>query len=96
MDEDSERKKLRVSDSSTANYKLLTKVELMERLNDTQIEKQRTMRLTLWISHQIVSEGVKTSKQQHSTLRYIVKNAEPQFEKNSLRWLLSQTRNSKV
>ena len=47
MDEDSERKKLRVSDSSTANYKLLTKMELMERLNDTQIEKQRTMRLTL-------------------------------------------------
>ena len=48
------------------------------------------MRLTLWISHQIVSEGVKTSKQQHSTLRYIVKNKEPQFEKNSLRWLLWQ------
>ena len=32
MDKDSERKKRRVSDSSTANYKLLTKMEVMERL----------------------------------------------------------------
>ena len=55
MDEDSERKKLKVSDSSTANYRFLTKLELMERLNNTQKEKQksiqRAMRLTLSINN---------------------------------------------
>ena len=83
MDEDSERKKLRVSGSSPANCRFLTKVELMKRLNNTQKEKQksiqRAMRLTLSINSQIVSEGVKTSKKQHSTL------TEPEFEENSPR-----------
>ena len=94
MDQDSERKKLRASDSSTANYRFLTKVELMERLNNTQKEKQksiqRVMNLTLSINNQIINEGVKTSKEQHSTLRCTVENAEPEFEENSPRWLLWQ------
>ena len=45
------------------------------------------MRLTLSFNIQIVSEGVKTSKKQHSTLRCIVENAEPEFGENSPRWL---------
>ena len=89
MDEDSERKKLRVSGSSTVNSRFLTKVELMKRLSNTQKEKQksiqRAMRLTLSINNQIVCEGMKTSKKQHSTLRYIVENAEPEFQVNSPR-----------
>ena len=65
MDEDSERKKLRVV-TSTANYRFLTKGELKERLNNTQKDKQksiqRVMRLTLSVNNQIINEGVKETK----------------------------------
>ena len=76
LHEDSQRKKLRFCDSSTANYRFINKMELTKRLNNAQKEKQksiqRAMRLTLSSNNQTASEAAKTSKEQHCTLRCIV------------------------
>ena len=60
-------------------------MERLITLKEKQKSIQRAMRLTLSINNQIINEGVKTSKEQHSSLRCIVENSEPEFEKNSPR-----------
>ena len=97
LHEDSQRKKLRFCDPSTANYRFINKMELTKRLNNAQKEKQqsiqRAMRLTLSSNNQTVSEAAKTSKEQHCTLRCIVENAELEFdEKNSTVAIMATTK----
>ena len=69
LHEDSQRKKLRFCDSSTAKYRFINKMELMKRLNNAQEEKQKSSK--------------ETSKEQHCTLRCIVENAELEFDENN-------------
>ena len=89
-----ERKRLRTSDTSTANLRYLSREELIERVKNVQNQKKEAIRhaskLHKIVQKEVEIEGVELSKEQNENLSKILKENPPDFEEGSPAWLLWQ------
>ena len=89
-----ERKRLRTSDTSTANLRYLSREELIERVKNAQNQKKEAIRhaskLHKIVQKEIEKEGVELSKEQNENLSKVLKENPPDFEEGSPAWLLWQ------
>ena len=89
-----ERKRLRTSDTSTANLRYLSREELIERVKNAQNQKKEAIRhaskLHKIVQKEIEMEGVELSKEQNENLSKVLKENPPDFEEGSPAWLLWQ------
>ena len=79
---------------STANWRYLSREELVERVKNAQNQKKEAIR-NPWRLHKIIQkeleiEGVELSKKQNENLNKVLKENLPDFEEGSPAWLLWQ------